>query len=315
MLVKDVSNKTPVDWQSILNSLGYQLVNMGNGTYRTRALYRSGDSPNSIAIYENNGTFYDFPTQRTGTIAELIALTKNVSVDEVNEILEYQERRKISFEQAFNFPKTYNEPKFLKLPRNYTYFEKRGISRATQEKFEGRWVTKERYSGRIIFPIRDFNNQIIGINGRSVNWKNGDKYPKWLIGGAKRFFVYNHKVSTPAIQKDNVVLILESAGDLMSFSQVGIDNTLCTFGLDLNKATIQYLISLNPHIIISTNNDKNERGLEGAEKIKDKLVRNFFSVNNVSILLPTDFNDWNEALVKAGEGYLRQWYKGVKSNL
>jgi DNA primase len=315
MLGKNISNKIPTNWIDTLSSLGYPLTKIGDNTFHTRAVYRSGDSPRSIAIYGDTGTFYDFPKQRKGTIAELIALTKNVSVEEINEILEYQERRKISFEQAFNFPKTYNEPKFLKLPRNYTYFENRGISRGVQEKFEGRWVVKERYAGRVIFPIRDFNNQIIGINGRHVSWKEGDKWAKWLIGGSKRFFVYNHKVATPAIKKENIVIILESAGDLMSFSQVGIDNTLCTFGLDLNKATIQYLISLNPYIIISTNNDKNGRGLEGAGKIQDKLVRNFFSVNNVNIVLPVEFNDWNEALVKAGEGYLKHWYKEVKNNL
>jgi 5S rRNA maturation endonuclease (ribonuclease M5) len=315
MLGKDISNKVPTNWIDTLSSLGYSLTKIGDNTFHTKAVYRSGDSPRSIAIYGNTGTFYDFPKQRKGTIAELIALTKNVSVEEVNEILEYQERSKISFEQAFNFPKTYNEPKFLKLPRNYIYFENRGISRTIQEKFECRFVNREKFAGRVIFPIRDFNNQIIGITGRSLTWKDNDRFPKWLHCGPKRFFVYNHRLATKAIRGEGIVIILESVGDALSFSQVGIDNTLCTFGLDLNKATIQYLISLNPRIIISTNNDENGRGKEGAGKIQDKLVRNFFSVNSVNIVLPTQFNDWNEALVKAGEGYLKNWYKSVKNNL
>lgn len=314
-MLKKVEKAGPIkNWREVLEELGYRLISSGN-QYRTRAVYRNGEHSNSILIDPEQGIFYDFPEQRHGTIAELIALTKNITVDEVNETLEYQEKKQISsFVKALDYPKIYNEESFLKLGTNYTYFEKRGISKATQIVFEARFVRKEKLAGRVTFPIRNFHNQIIGVTGRNIYWKDGGGY-KWLILGAKRFFVYPHKIATPAIQKEGIAILVESCGDVFSLYEAGIHNVLCTFGLSINSAITKYLIGLNPHVVISLNRDENNRGQEGAEKIKTKLLQ-YFGVNKVTVNLPPVMGDWNEILCgKDGKQIITKWYNSLKDSL
>ncbi len=316
-MLKKTEKFGPVkNFKEILEELGYKLISSGSSQYVTRAIYRGGNSPRSVLIDPEQGTFYDFPQQRLGSIAELIALTKNITVDEVNETLEYQEKKQISsFVKALDYPKVYNEESFLKLGTNYSYFEKRGISKTTQMVFEGRFVRKEMLAGRVCYPIRNFHNQIIGVTGRNIYWKEGDDFPKWKIVGAKRFFVYPHKIATSAIKKEGIAILVESCGDVFSLYEAGIHNVICTFGLSINSAITKYLIGLNPHVVISLNRDENKRGQEGAEKIRTKLLQ-YFGVNKVTVNLPPVMGDWNEILCgKDGKQTITKWYNSLKDSL
>lgn len=314
MLKKQLPNNIHIDnWKPILEEIGYKLTPVAEG-FRANAYYRGGDSSNSIAIYPDTCTFYDFPAKKKGTIAELIALSKNLDISELGDIIDVQQQNHVSFVQAIDIPKVYSENSLSRLTSDYSFFEKRGISKRTQKIFEAKYCGRESFAGRVIFPIRNFNNKIIGFSGRSINWKDSTPFPKWLIKGRKRFFVYNHVVATPAIKKDNTVILLESIGDCLSMYESGIANTICLFGLSLSPAVLKYLISMNPNIIISTNNDfhKNEnRGADAAEKIKQKLI-NIFNPDKVKIILPPDKNDWGDILVSNGTEYIKNWYSSIK---
>ena len=266
-------------------------------------------------IYPSTNSFYDFPVKKWGSIAELIALSKNLDVSELSDIAYVQNTQHVSFTQAIDIPKVYSENSLARLTTDYSFFEKRRISRKTQQIFEARYCSKERFAGRILFPIRSFQNKIIGFSGRLVNWNDNIKFPKWLHLGRKRFWVFNHITATPAIKKENSIIILESIGDVLSFAESGVFNTVCLFGLTLSPAILKYLITLNPNIIISTNNDFNKeenRGLDAANKIKEKLL-GIFNENKIKIILPPILNDWNDILVAEGAGYIRDWYNLVKT--
>lgn len=314
MLKKQIPNNIKIsNWQQILEELGYNLTRVGD-QIRTNAKYRNGDSSNSIAIYPDSETFYDFPAKKKGSIAELIALSKNLDVGELGDIIQTQIEKNVSFVQAIDIPRTYSESSLSRLMNDYSFFEKRGISKNTQQIFEAKYCMKESFAGRVIFPIRNFNNKIIGFSGRLTNWKESLPFPKWLIRGRKRFFVYNHKIATPSIKENGRVILVESIGDVLSLYEAGIHNAICLFGLSLSPAIIKYLITLNANIIISTNNDfaKDEnRGLDAANKIKNKLL-NIFNESKVRIILPPILNDWNDILVDKGGGYIKNWYNSIK---
>lgn len=313
MLKKQLPNNIHIDnWKPILEEIGYKLTKVADG-YRANAFYRNGDSSNSIAIYPDSCTFYDFPAKKKGTIAELIALSKNLDVGELSDIISMQKEKQVSFLQAIDMPKVYSEDCLTRLTSDYRFFEKRGISKNTQQIFEAKFCSRESFAGRVIFPIRNFNDKIIGFSGRLVNWTDDNPFPKWLIRGRKRFFVFNHRVASKAIKQDNTVILCESIGDCLSLFESGVANSICLFGLSLSPAIIKYLIAMNANIVISTNNDfkKDEnRGEHAANKIYEKLT-SIFQKESVRVILPPVENDWNDVLVKHGKNYIREWYNSI----
>ena len=56
---------------------------------------------------------------------------------------------------------------------------------------------------------------------------------------------------------------MESIGDALNCFDNGIKNIGVTFGLDISKALLGYLLSLDAdRIVLSTNNDNNKEGLK-----------------------------------------------------
>ena len=56
----------------ILSDLGYQLQDFGQ-YYRTRALYRGGDSVNSLKIWKNSGYCIDYAADKKFSLRELLS--------------------------------------------------------------------------------------------------------------------------------------------------------------------------------------------------------------------------------------------------
>ncbi len=301
-------------WREILESLGYKLINNGKDI-RTSAVWRNGNNATSVVIYPEQGKFYDYGEQMGGSIKKLIALTKGIDEGEIEDVLDYIEKKPhVTFTQAINIPRVYSDECLTRLTRDYSYFESRGISKETQMVFEAGFCTRESFAGRMVFPIRDFHNKIIGFTGRWTKpITNG--YPKWLIKGPKRFFVYNHRVATPAIKEKNQIILVESIGDVLSLYECGIHNAICLFGLNISSGVIKYLISLNCEIIIATNkdgDDKGNHGENGAKLIQSKLLK-YFNPSKIKIKLPTS-NDFNEMLCEeSGRLKITSWYKSINN--
>ena len=53
------------DFQQILESMGYKLVDCGDH-WRTQALYRNGDNKTALKIYKNTGVWMDFVVDTYG---------------------------------------------------------------------------------------------------------------------------------------------------------------------------------------------------------------------------------------------------------
>ena len=314
MLEKKVNSNTVIkNWREILTSLGYPIIKSGN-SYKTQGVFRGGNSFN-IVIYEDKGRYYDFKESKGGTIEELINLTTGAESSEIQSaILRTESEPTKDFREVINTPKTYSEKTLDKFIRDYTYFEKRGISARIQKMYEAGMVYKESFAYRMTFPIRDYkrDGKIIGFAGRYIqDIKADDKLTqKWIIAGPKRFFVYNYKICVPAIQKEKIVVLTESIGDNLSLAECGIYNTLTLFGTDISKSVTSFLLGQNPDkIIIATNNDENKAGQNGAEKIRNKLS-NFFGERKLIIKHPV-LNDFNEMLMKSGKYSIVDWYKEI----
>jgi len=104
--------------------------------------------------------------------------------------------------------------------------------------------------------------------------------------------------------EEGTIILVESIGDMLSLMECGIYNCVPCFSLDMSSMVFYNLIRLNPkQIIVSLNNDENNRGQDGMVKIKKRLD-NFFS--NVIIKCP-EKNDYNEMLVESGKKSIQKF--------
>ena len=298
---KSQTSINPEDYQAILESIGYKLVDFGDH-WRTQAIYRNGDNTTAVKIYKNTGVWMDFVDHRGSKPFEALVRLSTNDQDRFSGILE-----KIKKEGPTNYvkvdkiemEKTYSEDVLSKLFPNYKFYKDKGIPEETQKCFGVGLAGVGKMYRRMVFPIYNEHKQIIGFSGRKIDDNND--YPKWKHIGRKNTWVY------PAYVKDNEcdaeierlgqVTLVESIGDAMALYDQGVKNVLVLFGLSTSASIINYLSSkVLDDIYISTNNDANSsqnRGMISAIKNYLKLSKHF-DLNVLSISLPYKANDFGE---------------------
>jgi hypothetical protein len=298
------------DIQSSLIRLGYKLQDYGNH-WRTNAIYRGGDNSVALKIYKDTGVWTDFVENRSPMpFVKLVQLTlntndpnvlKDYTTDSVKNV-EYKPKETLQMERI------YPEDCLKKLFPNFSFYEKRSISKEVQSMYKCGLASSGKMYRRMVFPIYNKDGQIFGFSGRKVDEDNDA--PKWKHIGLKSNWVY------PAIipnfkEIDNEVILVESIGDSMALTHNGFSNNLVTFGLDCSNALVNFLISLNLNsIIIATNNDSDKeknRGLIAAIKIMAKLS-NFFDIDLLKIKLPIR-NDFAEMQNSDNPLLFQEWFK------
>ena len=195
------------------------------------------------------------------------------------------------------------------LIKEYGYWEGRGISAKTCEKFKIGTAYKGQMAFRTIIPIINRENtKINGFTGRAL--KN-DMEPKWKHIGSKNDYIFpqiNIERYYQLPKGKRKVVIVESPADVLTFEEFNFSNVLCTFGTSISSKQMGYLISLDPdEILISTNNEPNNKniGLEAAIKMKRSML-SLYDESKVKIVLP-DLKDFNEYLTSNKKDLLDIW--------
>ncbi len=204
---------------------------------------------------------------------------------------------KVEIDQTWN-------PKVLdRLIKDHSYWEGRGVSAATVEPFRGGVATDGYLDGRYVIPIFSLDeSMVIGFTGRRISDAGLDEWQrkrmKWKHKMPSSQFIWGGRRDI----MDRIILV-ESPGDLLMLREHGVKDVLCMFGTTLSQALLGYLIGRAPkQIIISTNLDEATRmgtrighpGQEAAARAK-KTLDKFFNPNTVTIMHPTQSNDWGEA--------------------
>lgn len=285
----------------ILTELGYSLISDNNG-WRTSRLYADGDNKTSLKIFEN-GNWYDFVENRGGNLSDLVKVTLNLSSRDYAD--NWLKNKKWS-PQSVNFvyekikmKKTYDKANLEKLIPDHSYWQDRGISEKIVSKYNGGISrvggTKDRY----VFPILDFEDDLVGFAARDLT---GKKANKWKLFGDKITWVFPIS-NDKEIRKLGQIYLVESIGDMLALEEVGINNTICLFGTSMNLAVLNYCIRTNPsQIIIALNNDSalgTCAGNNAALAIQNKLQR-YFDFSSILVHFPGDTKDWNDQLIKNG---------------
>lgn len=302
------------DIKSALEQIGYRLKDFGNH-WRTAAIYRGGDNQTSLKVYKNTGVWQDYvsgsdsmPFQK---LIELTLKTKDPKIIK-QYIRNSSEPTEYVKKEILEMEKVYPEECLQRLFPNYSLYLKKNISEETLKKYKCGLASNGQMYQRMVFPIFNSDNQIIGFSGRKIN-ENND-FPKWKHIGIKTKWIYpafipNEKTVDQLIEDKREVILVESIGDSMALTEEGYENNLVTFGLDCSPALINYLCSKSlDRIIIATNNDSDKdknHGKISSMKMYMKLSQ-FFDFEQLSVQLPwtNDFGDMRQK-----EMSFKHWYE------
>jgi DNA primase len=123
----------------------------------------------------------------------------------------------------------------------------------------------DRFRNRIIFPIFDANNQVVGFGGRVLD----DSLPKYL--NSPETPVYNKGRSLYGIQRARekckaagTVFIVEGYLDLLALHQHGIENSVATLGTALTHDHVRLLTRCADRMILVYDSD--EAGMRSARR-------------------------------------------------
>jgi hypothetical protein len=282
--------------RDILSGIGYDLRDLGR-SYRAKPLYRESGNNTSLVINKETGEWHDFSTNQHGDLSSLIKLT--LRLPDGTEMGKYMDgftpvpaSECVRLEQ----PKIFSKELLVKLQKDYSYWEGRGVSRQTLELFQGGVVSTGKMANRFVFPIFDDKQDIVGFSGRDL-LPNSDYRPKWKHIGSKSRWCYPLIFNKEIILRERKVVIVESIGDLLALWDSSIKNVIVSFGTELSSAIISTFIKFDmDEIILAFNNepDNNRIGNNAAEDAREQLLQHF-DERQIKIGLPTkkDFGAMN----------------------
>ena len=183
--------------------------------------------------------------------------------------------------------KTFSADCLDKLADCSKYMNKRGFGKDEIDEFRCGYAKSGKLFERVVFPVWDDVNEIVGFIGRTVyekcekcglfHCKNKDgsdscpKYKtpaKWLCSESfrKGVILYNLNKAKESIAENGSVIITEGIIDLMRFWSAGVKNVVATLGVNVSSQQLILLLSLGTIKKIYLCSDDDNAG----EKFKNK---------------------------------------------
>lgn len=297
--------------KSFLLSLGYKIHGETSSHYRMKPLYRSSNNDSILSVNKETGWFTDFKTGDYGPPYKLLAITKNISINEAKSLLGDISKKKEEIEEIkidLDIPLVFNTEEIKELLPSYYFYNKRGISTETLKYFQSGYCTYGKMSDRYVFPIFHKTGELRGLAGRDVTNK---KSMKWKNLGQTKGWDYPYYFNKEYIKEASEVILVESIGDMLALWENGIRNVLVCFGTKLPQETLLTVLSSNPsRVIISMNFDQPDKdgfcpGQESAQKIEKKLaswfnsskiIKSFPTGNDFGCMSKDEILKWKEKL-------------------
>ncbi len=116
----------------------------------------------------------------------------------------------------------------------------------------------DRFRNRIIFPIRDIRNRVVGFGGRVINTEDQPKYlnspetPVFHKGG----LLYNFSKIRPNIKSNDNLIVVEGYMDVVSLASKGLHNAVAPLGTALTETQLNLLWKETDSPIICFDGDK-----------------------------------------------------------
>ncbi len=157
--------------------------------------------------------------------------------------------------------------------KGYTARELESAGLAIQREGGGHY---DRFRGRLMFPIRNRNSEVIGFGARTLT---GDE-PKYLNSPQTALFdksatLYGLDLAKDSIRTQNLAVIVEGYMDVIGAHQAGFKNVVASLGTALTekqlgllkRLTKRYALALDPD---AAGEEATKRGLEVAREALDR---------------------------------------------
>ena len=150
---------------------------------------------------------------------------------------------------------------------------------------------RDRYWGRVIFPIFTMSGKVVGFGGRvldaatkgvNVKYQNS---PESVIYSKKRE-LYGLFQAKQAIRKEDLCFLVEGYTDVMAMHQSGIENVVASSGTALTDDQIRLIHRLTDNITVIYDGDA--AGIKASQRGIDMLLAQGM---NVRLLLLPDGDD------------------------
>ena len=187
------------------------------------------------------------------------------------------------------------------------YLEKKGH---TLDKIKGIGIISSRgnidaNAGRLIFPLKDPNGQVIGFSARRINPNDHDS-PKYVNSPDTQIFkkslnLYNYDTAKNVARRDGYIYVLEGFMDVMALDKAGIPSAVALMGTSLSVDQIELLRRLNCEIRLCLDGDNpGQRGM-----MKIILQLNKASIPFRLVCNPNDLRDPDDILQESGPETLK----------
>ncbi|NLC48029.1 MAG: DNA primase [Tenericutes bacterium] len=159
------------------------------------------------------------------------------------------------------------------------------------------------FQSRIIFPIFDEENNVIGFSGRkylSDDLKD-ETQPKYSNTKETKLFIkssilYNINNALPFIKKKHEIIITEGFMDTIRISSIGYKNVIALMGTAFTKDHLEKIIKMKCKVVL--NLDQDNAGVLSTISIGEELVKNNIET---SVIIFDDFKDSDDFINKKGK--------------
>ena len=149
----------------------------------------------------------------------------------------------------------------------------------------------DRFKNRLMFPIFDYNNKIIGFGGRALSQNYLAKYinsPETEFF-KKGFNLYNLNNAKNENKQSSIVFAVEGYMDAISLYQSGFKNVVATLGTAMTDSHLSLLWRYFNDPVVCFDGDRS--GQNAAQKISEKLIVQMKPNYSLSFLiLPNGFD-------------------------
>lgn len=127
----------------------------------------------------------------------------------------------------------------------------------------------DKFRNRIIFPIFNINNKIIGFGGRTLS--KDKTQPKYLNSPETEVFIKGHNLyginKSKNHIRNNYVVLVEGYMDYLSLIEAKIDNVVAVLGTALTNKQVSLIKNYTENIVLMYDSD--EAGLNATKKAID----------------------------------------------
>ena len=222
---------------------------------------------------------------------------------------EYLNKRQMTPEVTHRFMLGYAPQSWTALTQ---YFSRRGVPPNDLQKAglviakNGRYY--DRFRDRIIFPIVDVHNVVLGFGGRCLD----DSLPKYLNSPDTPVYhksrtVYGLHIAKEACRQSGSVFIVEGYFDLLALHCHGIQNVVATLGTALTRNHVRIMKGYAPQMILVFDSD--EAGIKAAERSLPLFLEE--KVDARILILPEGKDPDSYVLQVGSDGFLKATEKAL----